>query len=291
MVGKCFEWKIQVWDMILVTGAAGQLGTDVVSELKRRGTEHIGIDVAELDITDSAAVVQLLTNYKPSCIIHCAAYTAVDKAEDEPDICNKINITGTENIILACVDVGAKMMYISTDYVFDGSGDTPFETDAPKNALSVYGRSKSIGEDLTIQNLDRYYIVRISGVFGKYGNNIAKTFQRLSIEREELSVVNDQIGSPTYTADLAVLLCDIILSDKYGIYHATNEGHCSWAQFAEEVVRITGNKCKINPIPSEQYPTKARRPKNWRLSKQSLDDSGFNRLPTWQDALIRFFNE
>jgi len=284
--------------MIVVTGAAGQLGTDVVSELKKRNIEFIGVDlndpkqgdypIAKLDITDEKAVWAFITEHKPESVIHCAAYTAVDRAEDEPLLCFKVNAEGTENIARACREIDAEMIYISTDYVFDGKGDEPYEVDAIKAPVSVYGKSKHDGEEAVLKHLDKYYIVRISWVFGEHGNNFVKTMQRLAETKEELNVVNDQIGSPTYTPDLARLLCDMVCSEKYGVYHATNEGYCSWADFATEIMNQTGSSCKINPIPTDQYPTKAVRPKNSRLSKKSLDTAGFKRLPDWQDAFCRF---
>ena len=274
--------------MILVTGAKGQLGTDVVLELKQREIECLGIDLADLDITDRNAVHQYIASTKPTSIIHCAAYTAVDKAEDEPELCMRINAVGTENIARACYEVDAEMIYISTDYVFSGDGDAPYEIDAPKAPLQVYGKSKLAGEEAVLRYLDKYYIVRTSWVFGQHGSNFVKTMLKLAETRDEINVVNDQIGSPTYTPDLAVLLCDMALSGKYGVYHATNEGLCSWAEFAAEIMRVSGSSCKINPIPTEQYPTKAVRPKNSRMSKASLDEAGFRRLPGWQDALGRY---
>jgi len=267
--------------MILVTGAAGQLGSDVILELKKRKIEYTGIDIAELDITDTRAVSDFILDKKPQCVIHCAAYTAVDKAEDEYELCFKVNADGTENIAKVCKDIDAEMIYISTDYVFNGEGDEPYETDAVKNPVSVYGKSKLAGEEAVLKHLEKHYIVRISWVFGQNGANFVKTMLRLAESKKELNVVNDQVGSPTYTPDLAVLLCDMALSGKYGEYHATNEGFCSWAEFAEEIMRQSGSDCKINPIPSEQYPTKATRPKNSRLSKASLDNAGFSRLTDW----------
>jgi len=249
--------------MILVTGAAGQLGTDVISELNKRNIEYIGIDKitkAEepspcfiIDITDEKAVHDFIADKKPQCVIHCAAYTAVDKAEDESEICFKVNAEGTENIAKACKEIDAEMIYISTDYVFSGEGDEPYETDAVKAPLSVYGKSKLAGEEAVLKHLDKSYIVRISWVFGKTGNNFVKTMMKLadkscqektarcvapSVEcphdkscqenrPSDINVVCDQVGSPTYTPDLAVLLCDMALLGKYGIYHATNEGFCS----------------------------------------------------------------
>lgn len=275
--------------MILVTGAAGQLGCDVTAELQKRKIDHIGIDIADFDITDSDAVFDCANEIKPKSVIHCAAYTAVDKAEDEPELSYSVNAVGTENIAKACSKIGAEMLYISTDYVFDGKGNSPYETDAVKAPVSTYGKGKLAGEEAVLKHLpDKHYIVRISWVFGKNGNNFVKTMLRLAETRDELNVVSDQIGSPTYTPDLAKLLCDMALSEKYGIYHATNEGYCSWAEFAEEIMRLSGSKCRINHIPTEQYPTKAVRPKNSRMSKRSMDEAGFKRLPTWQDALGRY---
>lgn len=277
--------------MILVTGARGQLGADIVSEFKRREISCAGIDIDELDITDAEAVRQFILNDKPSCVIHCAAYTAVDKAEDEPELCMRVNSGGAENIAKACREADAQMIYISTDYVFDGSGDAPYETDAPKSPRSVYGKSKLAGEEAVMRNLDKYFIVRISWVFGRNGNNFVKTMLKLAQEKDEINVVNDQKGSPAYTADLSILLCDMAVSGKYGIYHAANEGFCSWAEFAREIMRQSGSSCTINPIPSEQYPAKAPRPKNSRMSKISLDNAVFKRLPLWQDALERFLKD
>lgn len=277
--------------MILVTGVNGQLGFDVIKELSRRNIECLGIDKAELDITDNSSVNDYILNLKPECVIHCAAYTAVDKAEDEEEICNKVNVHGTENIVKACKKVDAKMIYISTDYVFDGQGDAPFEVDGNINPLSVYGNTKYKGELKVKKILNKYFIVRISWVFGINGNNFIKTMVRLGKEKESLNIVCDQIGSPTYTADLAPLLCDMAMSEKYGTYHATNEGFCSWAEFAMEIMNKLDLNCKINPISTSEYPAKAIRPFNSRLSKKNLMKNGFKPLPSWQDALARFLLE
>ncbi|NFG41557.1 dTDP-4-dehydrorhamnose reductase [Clostridium botulinum] len=277
--------------MILVTGVNGQLGYDVVKELNKRNIECLGIDIKDLDITDDKAVNEYILNLKPECVIHCAAYTAVDKAEDEEEICTKVNVYGTENIAKACKEIDAKMVYISTDYVFDGLGDKPFEVDGNINPLSVYGKTKYKGELKVKEILDKYFIVRISWVFGINGNNFIKTMLRLGAEKESLNVVSDQIGSPTYTADLAPLLCDMVISEKYGVYHATNEGTCSWAEFAKEIMKMAGLNCKVNPIPTSEYPTKAVRPFNSRLSKKSLLNNDFELLPMWEDALKRYLTE
>ncbi len=277
--------------MILVNGVNGQLGFDVIKELNKRNIQCLGIGKEELDITDKKAVNDYILKLKPDCVIHCAAYTAVDRAEDESEICYKVNVCGTENIAKACKKVNAKMIYISTDYVFDGKGNTPFEVDGNINPLSVYGRTKYEGEVKVKENLERYFIVRISWVFGINGNNFVKTMIRLGKEKESLNVVCDQIGSPTYTADLAPLLCDMVVSEKYGIYHATNERFCSWAEFAEEIMKKVGLSCVINHIPTSEYKTKAVRPLNSRLSKKSIVENEFKLLPSWQDALDRYLIE
>jgi len=274
--------------MILVTGAKGQLGADVVLELERRKQSYVAVDVNEMDITGKTSVDSFLCLHKPKYVIHCAAYTAVDAAEDDEEKCNRININGAEYLAKACQNIDADLLYVSTDYVFDGQGDAPYESDSPTSPLSVYGRSKLAGEKAVMQNLERHYILRTSWLYGENGSNFVKTMLKLADTRDTINVVDDQFGSPTYTIDLAVLICDIILSEKYGIYHASNEGYCSWAMFAKEIMRLSGSNCIINPIASEQYPTRAIRPKNSRLSKSSLDNSGFSRLPTWQNAIKRF---
>ena len=277
--------------MILVTGVNGQLGYDVVKTLKSRNIECLGVGRQELDITDGEAVHKYILRLKPECVIHCAAYTAVDKAEDEVDICRKVNVYGTESIAKACKEIDAKMIYISTDYVFDGTGDQPFEVDGNINPHSVYGQSKYEGELKVKEYLNKYFIVRISWVFGVNGNNFVKTMIRLGKEKECLNVVYDQIGSPTYTADLAVVLADMALSNKYGIYHVTNEGFCSWAEFASEIMKEAGLKCRINPIPTSEYPSKAERPLNSRMSKRALVENGFLLMPDWKNALKRYISE
>ena len=274
--------------MILVTGAKGQLGTDLAKELTLRGLKYKGVDSIDFDITNIDDVEKSLKELMPSSVIHCAAYTAVDAAEDDNILCMKVNRDGTDNIAKICKEINSEMIYISTDYVFDGDGSLPYETDAPKQPLQVYGKSKLAGEVALQSHLERCYIVRTSWVFGENGNNFVKTMLRLSQDRDDINVVNDQIGSPTFTVDLAVLLCDMVLSGKYGVYHATNEGFCSWAEFAQEIIIVSGSSCRIHPIPTEQYPTKAQRPKNSRLSKASLDYAGFARLPEWRDALARY---
>ncbi|MBQ8574684.1 MAG: dTDP-4-dehydrorhamnose reductase [Clostridia bacterium] len=276
---------------VLVTGFNGQLGYDVVKELTSRSIECIGVDLQDFDITDRKQTVDFVKNYNPDVIVHCAAYTAVDKAEDDADTCRKVNVDGSENLALAAKEIGAKMLYVSTDYVYGGAGDTPFEVTDPTDPKSVYGKTKLEGEEAVKKHLDNYFIVRTSWVFGINGNNFVKTMLRLGAERDELSVVCDQIGSPTYTPDLARLICDIVMTEKYGTYHGTNENYCSWAEFAEAIMTLGNRKAKIKPIPSSEYPAKAQRPLNSRLSKDCLDRAGIDRLPTWQDALERYIKE
>ena len=276
---------------ILVTGACGQLGKDLCAELAKRGHTPIGADIDNMDITDACAVSAFFESTRPEAVIHCAAYTATDKAEDEPNVCRSINAHGTKNIALACKELGIKMLYISTDYVFNGCGEVPFLTDDPAAPLSVYGKTKYEGECVVKELLEQYFIVRISWVFGIHGKNFVRTMLRLADERTELSVVNDQIGSPTYTVDLSVLLADMIVTDKYGTYHATNEGFCSWYDFACEIFRLSGKNVTVHPVTSDQFPAKIKRPTNSRLDKSELDKNGFSRLPAWQDALARFLDE
>ena len=270
---------------VLVTGAKGQLGYDVLRRLEKNGIDHLGIDIQECDITDKNQVSDTLTDYRPDVVVHCAAYTAVDKAEDERELCHKINVTGTQNIADACKQIDAKMVYISTDYVFDGEGETPFDVTDKPNPINYYGQTKYEGE-LAVQNtLDKYFIVRISWVFGVNGNNFVKTMLKLGKERDEISVVADQIGSPTYTYDLAKVLNDLIQTEKYGIYHVTNEGYCSWYEFACEIFKQAEISVKVNPIRTEDYPTRAKRPKDSRMYKSSLIE-----LENWEVALKHYLN-
>ena len=288
---------------IFVTGVAGQLGHDVVNELKSRGHEPVGSDLAagegayvQLDITDAAAVEAALQSVKPDAVIHCAAWTAVDAAEDEEKqaLVHKINAEGTENIAKVCKRLDCKMMYISTDYVFDGQGQTPWQPDCKDYApLNVYGQSKLDGEKAVAGNVNKHFIVRIAWVFGKNGNNFIKTMLTVGKKYDTLRVVNDQIGTPTYTFDLARLLVDMIETDKYGYYHATNEGgYISWYDFACEIFRQAGYANTVIPVTTEEYGlSKAARPFNSRLDKSKLTENGFTPLPTWQDALRRYLKE
>mgnify|MGYP000534060517 FL=1 len=278
------------WIMkVLVTGVKGQLGHDVMDELALRGIEGFGVDVEEMDITDRTACETVISQEKPDAVIHCAAYTAVDAAEDNLELCRKINAEGTRNIARVCKAMDIKMMYISTDYVFNGGGERPWEPDDHREPLNVYGLTKYEGEIAVEQNVQKYFIVRIAWVFGVNGKNFIKTMLRLGKEKGAVSVVNDQIGSPTYTYDLARLLVDMIQTDKYGRYHATNEGLCSWYEFACEIFRQAGmDEVKVTPVDSDGFPAKAKRPSNSRMSKEKLTENGFERLPSWQNALERY---
>lgn len=275
---------------VLITGSKGQLGSDLMNECAKRGIDAVGVDVEEMDITDPAAVERVIPQAAVDGVIHCAAYTAVDAAEDQVELCRKINKEGTENIARVCQNLNIKMMYISTDYVFDGQGTRPWEPDDQRDPLNVYGQTKYEGE-LAVEKLEKFFIVRIAWVFGKNGKNFIKTMLRLGRERGAVSVVNDQIGSPTYTYDLARLLVDMIQTDKYGIYHATNEGLCSWYDFAVEIFRQAGMDVQVTPVDSAAFGAKAKRPSNSRMSKEKLSDNGFERLPSWQDALGRYLKE
>lgn len=281
---------------VLVTGVKGQLGFDVVNELTKRNHIAIGTDIEEMDITDAGSVDSFISSAKPDAVIHCAAWTAVDAAEDDEnrDTVYRVNADGTKNIAIVCKKLGCKMMYISTDYVFNGQGTEAWQPDCKEYApLSVYGHTKLQGELAVSSSLDEFFIVRIAWVFGYNGKNFIKTMLALSEKYEELRVVSDQIGTPTYTYDLARLLVDMIETDKYGYYHATNEGgYISWAEFAKEIFKQAGKSTKVTPVTTVEYGlSKAKRPFNSRLDKSKLVESGFKPLPTWQDALARYLKE
>lgn len=276
---------------ILVTGATGQLGHDVAEELAKRGHEPIGVGSADMDITSEEQVRKIFDRVRPEAVVHCAAYTAVDRAEDEPELCRRINAEGTRRIARFCREYGCKLLYISTEYVFEGEGERPWEPDDTPNPLNVYGQSKYEGEQAVQECLDKYFIVRISWVFGLHGGNFVRTMLRLGRERGAVKVVDDQIGSPTYTRDLSILLADMAESEKYGIYHASNEGFCSWYEFAAEIFRKAGLRVDVTPVDSGSFPTKARRPHNSRINKDKIVKNGFNKLPPWQDALERYLRE
>ncbi len=277
--------------MIIVTGAAGQLGGDVCRILKEKDIPHTGIDKDDVDITSEAEIESFFEKISFDVLIHCAAYTAVDKAEEEKELCFAINADGTENLAGVCKKKNAAMIYVSTDYVFSGEGDTPFEVSDEKSPLSVYGKSKLEGEKAVMRLCEKYFIVRTSWVFGEQDRNFIATMLRISQSRDEVNVVCDQVGSPTYSADLALLLTEMAKTDKYGVYHATNSGFCSWYELAKKVFEYKNISMKINPVTSEEYITPAKRPKNSRLSKKTLTDSGFELLPPWEDAIKRYLDK
>lgn len=278
---------------VLVTGVKGQLGHDVVNELLKRGHNPVGVDVEEMDVTDFDSVDRVITNEKPDAVIHCAAWTAVDLAEEKDNYekVMQINYVGTENIAKVCKKIDCKMTYISTDYVFDGNGTAPWQPDCKDyKPLNVYGESKLKGELAVSSLLDKYFIVRIAWVFGVNGKNFIKTMLNVGKKFDTVRVVNDQIGTPTYTLDLSVLLVDMIETEKYGYYHATNEGgYISWYDFTVEIYRQAGLKTKVCPVSTKEYGmNKAARPFNSRLDKSKLGEKGFSRLPDWKDALKRY---
>ena len=277
----------------LVTGVKGQLGFDVMNELAKRGYEGVGVDVEEMDITDAAAVDRVIKESHVDSVVHCAAWTAVDAAEDNVEMCRKVNALGTENIAKVCKELDIPMIYFSTDYVFDGQGTRPWEPDDPVvEPLNVYGLTKYEGEQAVEKYLDKYYIVRIAWVFGVNGKNFIKTMLNLGKTHDTLTVVNDQVGTPTYTYDLARLVVDMLEKEEYGKYHVTNEGgYISWYDFAKEIFKQAGMNVNVVPVSAEQYKAKAKRPSNSRLEKKKLDEHGFDRLPTWQDALSRYLKE
>lgn len=285
---------------IVVTGAMGQLGSDVMTELKKRGHNAVGIDIKDLDITNGKAVEVFLTEQKPDGVIHCAAWTAVDAAEDEENIrkVRAVNAGGTENIAKVCGNLDCKLLYLSTDYVFDGRGERPWQPDDERNPLNVYGKTKYEGELAVEKYTTKYFIVRIAWVFGKNGKNFVKTMLRLGKTHDRLTVVSDQTGTPTYTPDLSRLLADMIETDKYGRYHATNEGgYISWYDFTKEILKQGAEYDKkylnveVLPVSSDKYPSKAKRPENSRMDKSKLVENGFKPLPVWQDALRRYLKQ
>lgn len=281
----------------LITGYRGQLGYDIVRSLNERGEhDYLALDVNEMDITDRDKVFEVVKNYKPDVIFHCAAWTAVDKAETEKELCEKINVLGTKNIVDASIEVGAKMVYMSTDYVFDGTKEGTYNEEDKPNPKSVYGDTKFKGEEEVRRN-PNHFITRISWVFGINGNNFIKTMLKLAENHDQLTVVNDQVGSPTYTVDLANLLVEMSFTDKYGTYNVNNEGYCSWAEFAKYIMESNNKKTVIKPVTTEEYyegkdmSTIAYRPRNSKLDKTKLQEAGFELLPSWQDATDRYCKE
>lgn len=275
---------------VFVTGVRGQLGHDVVKELEKRGIEAVGVDIQEMDITDEESVSRVIRGEAPDAVIHCAAYTAVDAAEENEDLCRRVNADGPRYIAKVCRDLDIKMIYISTDYVFSGQGERPWEPEDEKAPQSVYGQTKYEGELAVQELLEKYFIVRIAWVFGVNGKNFVKTMLKLSENHDVITVVNDQFGSPTYTYDLARLLVDMVLTDQYGVYHATNEGICSWYDFACAIFEEAGISMTVKPVSTAEYGAKASRPANSRMSKDKLEENGFERLPAWRDALKRYLD-
>jgi len=304
------EWKGELKMKAFVTGVGGQLGHDVMNELAKRGFEGVGTDLApeysgiqdgtsvvsmpyvQLDITDPDQVRKVMNEVKPDVCIHCAAWTAVDKAEEFPDKCRLVNAGGTENIAKVCEELDIPMMYFSTDYVFDGNGTRPWEPDDPYAPLDVYGKTKAEGEEAVIAHVKKFFILRIAWVFGTNGHNFIKTMLKLAKTHDTLRVVSDQIGTPTYTYDLARLVVDMIQTDKYGKYHVTNEGgYISWYDFTCEIFRQAGiTNVKVIPVTSEEYGAAAKRPYNSRMNRSKITENGFKPLPDWKDALARYLD-
>ena len=276
---------------VLVTGASGLLGYDVCKELERRRIEYRGVNSKDFDLTAPQETQNFVMEFRPDAIIHCAAYTAVDRAEDDRELCRKVNVDGTRVLAECGQKLHAKMIYISTDYVFPGEGDQPYDINSRTGPLNVYGQTKLEGEEAVRQYVPQHFIVRISWVFGINGRNFVRTMLELGKRNSELRVIHDQVGSPTYTKQLAPLLCDMVETERYGTYHATNEGFCSWAEFAREIFDQAGLQVRVIPQAASEYPSKAVRPYNSRLSKKSLDDAGFLRLPHWKDALSCYLAE
>jgi dTDP-4-dehydrorhamnose reductase len=276
---------------VVVTGAAGQLGQDVLLELARKNHQAFGTDREKLDITNEVDVNAFINEVKPDVILHCAAYTNVDAAEENEEVAYQINAAGTEYLAKAAKQNGAKMLYISTDYVFDGTATEPYEVDEPTKPLGAYGRTKLAGEKLLQKHLAEFFIVRTAWVFGIYGNNFVKTMIRLGKERGEVGVVHDQVGSPTYTVDLAKFMVELMETEKYGIYHATNSGICSWYEFAVEIFKQSDMKVTVNPLTSDQFPRPAARPKYSVLSKKMIVQQGLSPLRDWKEALAAYLAE
>lgn len=273
---------------VLVVGAKGLLGRDVVKRLRELSVEHHGVDIEDFDLLNRMETISYLEEYRPDVVINCAAYTAVDKAETEREQCYAVNVIATRNLAEACKRVDCGMVYVSTDYVFNGSGETPFEVEDKTAPLNHYGYTKELGEREVRNILDKHFIVRTSWIFGPGKGNFVTTMLNLAKKNSEIKVVDDQTGSPTYTIDLARLICDMIKTERYGTYHGTNEGYCTWYQFAKEIFRLADVEVNVLPVTTESFNAKALRPKNSRLSKRALTEAGFELMPSWQDALSRY---
>lgn len=276
---------------VLVTGANGQLGYDLVKKLKELDINVVATSRSVFDITNEEETRNYIFLQKPDIIIHCAAYTSVDKAESERELCYFVNVEGTRNISKIAKELNAKLVYISTDYVFDGGSKIPYHEDEPTNPINYYGYTKEQGESIVRNLVNKYFIIRTSWVFGANGDNFVKKILGLSQLTNKIDVVNDQIGAPTFTKDLAIFIIELMLTNNYGIYHGVNEGYCTWYEFAKEICEISGIEVNINPVRSNEYSTVARRPSNSRLSKRNIEKAGIKRLPHWKDALERFIKE
>lgn len=277
---------------VLVTGAEGQLGYDICRQLQSDRIDHHGVDIRDFDLTDRRAVMEYIRNYSPTHVVHCGAYTAVDKAEQDADLCYAVNGDGTANVASACREVGAEMMYFSTDYVFDGhSKETPWNEYDPADPQGVYGMSKYRGEYAVREQLERYYVLRISWVFGKNGRNFVQTMLNLGRNHNEVTVVCDQYGAPTYTRDVAAIVPGLLESGRYGTYHTPNEGITTWYDFAKDIFQEAGMNTKVVPVLTGEYPAVAKRPRNSRLSTEALKRAGFGPLPHYHDALVRYLEE
>lgn len=276
---------------VLVTGVNGQLGWEVAKHLRSLQHEVIGADMEDFDLANADAVMAFVVAHKPEVIVHCGAYTSVDQAETEPEVCCRVNGMGTLNLVRAALRVDATLAYISTDYVFNGTGEEPYETNAPRRPLNIYGQSKMQGEEAVQSLMSRFFIIRTSWLYGAHGANYIQAALNHAGERRELTVASDQIGAPTYAPDLAKLIGDMIRTNRYGVYHAANAGYCSRADAAQTALSFAGRRAKLRPAPTEQVPGKAHRPLNSRLSMTSLDEAGFARLPDWKSGLIRYLDE
>ncbi|MFW6030501.1 MAG: dTDP-4-dehydrorhamnose reductase [Halanaerobiales bacterium] len=273
---------------VLVTGINGQLGYDVKKRLDELNIENLGVDIDDFSITNKKNTQDYILDYKPDVIVHCAAYTAVDKAEEDRDRCYEVNVNGTKYIAEICKKIGAKMVYISTDYVLDGKGYEPQPETKATSPINYYGYTKEQGELIVKDLLEKYFIIRTSWVYGKNGNNFVKTMLNLAKKNDEINVINDQVGAPTYTVDLAVLICDMLQTTNYGVYHGVNGGYCSWYEFALEIFNKAGIEVKVKPIPTSEYQSRAKRPLNSRLKSTSIRSNGFKEMPHWLNALERY---
>ncbi len=276
---------------VLVTGFKGQLGFDVVKQLELLHIDVKGVDIDDFDLTNEEQVTEYVETFKPDIIVHCAAYTQVDKAEENKELCYNINVNGTKYLVNSAAKIDAKFVYISTDYIFDGTGNEPHRENEKINPINYYGYTKAQGELYVTSSLKKYYIIRTSWVYGSNGNNFVKTMLKLSETKKQISVVSDQIGAPTYTVDLAKLIIDLIQTRKYGIYHGVNSEFCSWNEFAKEILALTGKDVEVSEVLTKDYVTLAKRPLNSRLSKQNLINNGISLLPSWKDALVRYLKE